>query len=325
MCLIIQRPPGVTLDKEDFLTAVANNPDGWGLSVPGENGYLHTMKDLNSDNPEDLYELLHGDLKDDSVMLHLRYTTAGETSMRNAHPFPILEMGTDGVDLRMAHNGTIHKYKPSATANNKWESDTRVFVREFVRPLFKRLIKGISCDQLLKDDFVYDLLNEQLPTTSTISFIDGWGNTLEVNPLGNGGEYTDDGVWFSNKYSFNPKHREPKVNTGFTMGTGYTGGASTPSNFPSPDTFKDTDQSLFSDMYSIQDMEELFSLSDETISMLVDVSPLSAERLIKEVLLLLYNQNKDIEELEARVKRLVSQVADGERKLNSLEEKRNVA
>ena len=227
MCIIIQRDPGVEIDFESrFKPAVINNPDGWGVSIPDGNGRLQTIKELvDKPDPEDLYRFVQEELIEDKVMLHLRYTTAGDTSMRNLHPFPVLEYSKDGVDLRMAHNGTIHKYKHAINSEMKWESDTRNFVRTFVRPLFKRLIRGWDTEEILSDPFVYNLLDEILPAMSVLSFIDGYGNTLQVNPKGNGGDYEEEGkLWYSNKYSFNPKHRVPATSN-YNNGSVYRNGS----------------------------------------------------------------------------------------------------
>lgn len=204
MCLIIQRPAKVELDFEKFKTAVMNNPHGYGLAVPDGNGNLITIRDHNKPDAEDLYKFIHEEFKDQRVMVHLRYTTAGATNLRNAHPFPILEKSVDGVDLRMAHNGTLPAYK-----GNTSESDTRRFVKQYVRPLFKRLRKGMDIEDILTDPFIHKLLDDKLTSASVLTFIDGNGNTLEVNAKGNGGMYLDNGVYYSNTYSFNKTHREP--------------------------------------------------------------------------------------------------------------------
>ena len=195
MCIIIQRDPGFVIPRDKFDNCVINNPDGWGLSVPDGKGMLSTIRSVDGEtNGDEVYSLLHDEFKDDKVLLHLRYTTAGETNLRNAHPFPILEEEVDGVDLRMAHNGTIHKYKHAMTSDLSWESDTRNFVRTFVRPLFKRMVAGVGPNELLKDEFITKLLNDQLTAASVLSFIDGFGNTLNVNGEGNGGKQEEVGT-----------------------------------------------------------------------------------------------------------------------------------
>ena len=291
MCLIIMREPNVTLDKKDFETAVLNNPDGWGLSVPDQEGLLYTQRSVTT-NTDELYDLLHTEFSKDKLMLHLRYTTAGDTVLRNSHPFPILEKEADGVDMRMAHNGTLPRYKPAHNASNKWESDTRVLARTFVRPLFKRFALGMTSEDILSDPFIDVLLEDELTTASVLTFIDGYGNSTVINANGNGGFWDEQGTYFSNKYSFDENHRK-----GYGYGgTGYTMGKSKSSTPQKNDTgwksttesttFADCNVQKFTEKFNIKDVDDLFLISDETIDELVQEDPESAVLLIKELLFL---------------------------------------
>lgn len=296
MCLIIHRPAGKVLDKEKFITAVDNNPDGYGLCVPDQEGLLFVQKSDPSEDTdaEQLYELVHKEFGKEDLLLHLRYTTAGNTSLRNAHPFPVCEMEPHGVDIRMAHNGTISKYRPSINDSNKWESDTRAFVRSYARPLFTRAIKGV--DNILEDEFIEKLLEDQIPSASVLVFMDGYGNTLKVNETGNGGFTNTDGVYFSNSYSFNPDHRKPSSNT--TMyGTNYG------SNRKEVD-MSDTEQKKFSGAfgkeYDVASLTELFNLTDETIEEIADNQE-AAGLLIKELLAHSYELKQANDKLKKQV------------------------
>lgn len=207
MCIIIERNPNFEIPYEDFESAVHVNPDGYGIAVPRGDGRLEVIRSHEKPDPQEFYDLINNDLIDKKLLIHLRYTTVGKTELRNAHPFPVLEHRTHGVDIRMAHNGTITKYKPTATSGDR-SSDTRAFVRDFVRPLFSRLIKGFTSEEILNDPFVEYLLSEQIPSSSVLSFIDGYGNTMTVHETGNGGKREEE-WWYSNTYSFNRAHREP--------------------------------------------------------------------------------------------------------------------
>lgn len=207
MCIIIERNPHFEIPYEDFESAIHVNPDGYGIAIPDGEGKLTVLRSHEKPDPQEFYDLINGELIDKKLLIHLRYTTVGKTELRNAHPFPVLEHRTHGVDIRMAHNGTIHKYKPTATSADR-SSDTRAFVRDFVRPLFSRLIMGFTSEEILNDPFVEYLLSEQIPSSSVLSFIDGYGNTMTVHETGNGGKREEE-WWYSNTYSFNRKHREP--------------------------------------------------------------------------------------------------------------------
>lgn len=266
MCLIIEREPHFELPFEKFKTAILNNPHGYGLSFPDDKG-LSVFRTPEEPDPEKLYRLVNEELIDKKIMLHLRYTTVGETILRNAHPFPILERKTDGVDLRMAHNGTLGKYRPK---NKSPESDTRVFVKEFVRPLFKRMSRGMEPEELLTDPFLKKLLEDQLTTSSVLTFLDDQGNSLICNEVGNGGK-KEDKWYYSNSYSFNPKHREPKQKVSYLQHIG------------TPSKFKDCNTPLFTRRYSMSSIEDVFTFSDDTIEKICDNSE-ESQLLIKELI-----------------------------------------
>lgn len=282
MCIIYEREPNFNIPYDKFEASVINNPDGYGLSYPDEDGKLITLRSADKPDPEKLYKLIDEELIDQKLMVHLRYTTVGGTNLRNAHPFPILERDVDGIDLRMSHNGTLGKYRPKS--NTSTESDTRVFVREFVRPLFKRLARGMSPEELLSDDFTKKLLEDQLTTASVLTFLDGNGNSLICNETGNGGK-KEEGWFYSNTYSFDPKHREPKTYV-------------TPSTYPSynvgkPDKFKDCSTMRFTKKYDLTDITDTFHFSDELIQKISN-KPNEAELLIKELIYELQGAKTDL-------------------------------
>lgn len=325
MCLIIIREPNVVLKKEDFLINVKNNADGWGLSVPDGEGKLLTQKCITTD-AEELYELIHTEFKSDKLMLHLRYTTAGDTVIRNAHPFPVLEYEADGVDLRMAHNGTLHKYSPGWKDDNSWESDTRVFTREYVRPLFKRLSKGLTSEDILTDPFVHKILDNEITTLSVLTFLDGHGNSMIVNEKGNGGFTDEDGTYYSNKYSFDATHREPKSYSG---GSNYSGGkfqsqtmgGNSSSKSTTPSThFTDCNTKSFSELYELDNDEDLFFLSDEAISGMVKDEPEDAVALIKELLHKFYVTSNKLDRATKTLQRKAKVISDLEAERNVKDE-----
>jgi predicted glutamine amidotransferase len=279
VCLIIQRPAHAKLDFEKFKTAVENNPDGFGISAAEGFGGLITIRDVSKWKTDELFKLVDEEFIDVPLLVHLRYTTAGATNLRNAHPFPVLEYEADGVDLRMAHNGTLAAYK-----SNTDESDTRRFVRTFVRPLFKRLIKGMDIEQILKDDFTKQLLETQLTGSSVLSFIDGFGNMLNVNDLKNGGFYDEQGVYFSNKYSFDDWHRKPSWPT-YQYKNPAPVTVFTPStNYTQTKHAEDTRVQRFSDKYDLDGLHECLSLDKESIDTIVKDHPGDATLLIMELL-----------------------------------------
>lgn len=268
MCLIIEREPHFEIPYEKFESAVINNPDGYGLSFPDDKG-LSVFRTHKEPDPEKLYRVINEELIDKKLMLHLRYTTVGKTVLRNAHPFPVLERKTDGIDLRMAHNGTLGKYRPKT---GSVESDTRVFVKEFVRPLFKRMSRAMEPEELLTDPFLKRLLEDQLTSASVLTFLDGQGNSLICNETGNGGK-KEDKWYYSNTYSFNPKYRTPtKSNTTYLPPV------------QSNKKFADCKTQRFTQRYDMKSIHEVFHFSDALIESIAK-EPQEAELLIKELIL----------------------------------------
>lgn len=283
MCLIINREPNFEIPYEKFKTAIVNNPHGFGFSYPDFQGNLKTYRSCEEPDPEQLYRIINEELIDTKLMLHLRYTTVGATILRNSHPFPILEKNTDGIDLRMAHNGTLGKYRPKSQSS---ESDTRLFVKTFVRPLFKRLAKGLDPEELMNDEFTKKLLEDQLTTSSVLTFIDGNGNSLVCNETGNGGKQ-EEKWYYSNKYSFDPKHRIPAT-TSVTYPYNYhqhnqSNSSGTTAKPATSLALKASNTPKFTSVYDL-DVDELFSLGDDTIKKLVNEHPTHSQLLIKELL-----------------------------------------
>lgn len=218
MCIIAILQPKYTF-TEGWKHCITNNQDGYGWAIPDGKGGLEVYKSAECANYEEFCKALHGHKL--PVMLHLRYTTAGATNLTNAHPFQILTKKEDGVDLVMCHNGTLHAYESKDKSDPN--SDTFYFVKNFVRPLFKRLIKGLSSEEILSDPLIEFILDQQLTMKSVITFIDGFGNTLVVNATGNGGGWQE-GIYCSNKYSFDPNHRLPTSYYSGGYVVGYTNG-----------------------------------------------------------------------------------------------------
>lgn len=209
MCIIYHKPKGVVIPYElKFKPSVLNNPHGYGISVVDKDNMLLTLRAVpDKPDPETLYRLITEELDNEDMLIHLRYNTVGRTTLRNCHPFPILERGEDGVDIRMAHNGTIANFRPP---NGSPHSDTRMFVSEVVRPLFKRLCDSYDDpSDALNDPMIYKILSSMIPTSSVLCFLAGDGQSLKVHPVGNGGGEQEEGYWASNVYSFRANYRTP--------------------------------------------------------------------------------------------------------------------
>jgi len=168
----------------------------------------------------------------------------------------------------------------------------------------KRLILGRSSETVLADPFTNTILDNHLTAMSVLSFIDGNGNTLNVNADGNGGFTDDDGTWFSNSYSFDEDHRKPYKYTNRATGVGSStvGKPQTTTTSGTKSTYTvttttgtDCDVKKFTAKYDIGMKDDLYLLSDEAIEMLVDDEPEDAVLLIKELLYDLYEADRKLD------------------------------
>lgn len=302
MCLIISREPSFEIPYDKFKTAIENNPHGFGFSYPDVDGKLKTYRSSEEPDPDKLYRLINEELLDTKLMLHLRYTTVGETILRNSHPFPILERGADGIDLRMAHNGTLSAYKPKGQSS---ESDTRMFVKNYVRPLFKRLAKGMDPEELMNDSFTKKILEDKLTAMSVLTFIDGNGNTLICNEEGNGGK-KEDKWYYSNTYSFDPTHRLPSQSYypyNQNRGSSLVTMGNRPSNTSGLSAeLRASNTQKFTTVYNLK-VDDLFSLSDDTLQTLTSSHTVHSRLLIKELLYELETTKKQLNAANRKLKK----------------------
>lgn len=103
MCIIIGKLKGKEFDKDKVEFSYKSNKDGCGV-MWFENGEVKTYKTLDFEEFKSFLDTKDW-LKEFNAVIHLRYTTVGENTVDNLHPFDI----GGGV---MMHNGTIYSFKP---------------------------------------------------------------------------------------------------------------------------------------------------------------------------------------------------------------------
>lgn len=178
MCLIAYSPHGELMPYEVFKQAAFDNPDGIGVM----SAYA-VKKFVGSDRKIRAWALIKR-LSEESIPygIHFRWRTHGPINASLCHPFK----ATDGNTYIM-HNGVIGATGAYA---EKHESDTSVFVRDFVD------LSGMNAD-------AYAAEIKELET-----FI-GWGNKLLVLDMPSGaftianeiaGDWLE-GLWYSNTWS----------------------------------------------------------------------------------------------------------------------------
>lgn len=202
MCVIIHRPGKVIIPPEKIESACIVNADGFGLAVV-DRGKIELIRELDpkGNNPERVLKLLE-ETKDLDILLHLRFITVGTKSLDNCHPFVVTTHEADGIDMVMAHNGTMSAFN----INGNDFSDSYMFNEMIVRPMMERSLcsPDVTPADLLDDEFIQLVLEEFVPSHSVVSFIDGNGKSLHIHEK-NG--YEHDGWWSSNNYSFERTHR----------------------------------------------------------------------------------------------------------------------
>lgn len=98
MCVIIDRPPGRTIPKRYLVTAMEDNPDGWGMMKATSHG-IFSLHGMDEKGFWDAYEFMG----DGDLTIHFRWATHGLKDVINCHPFEILN-----GEYAVVHNGIIH-------------------------------------------------------------------------------------------------------------------------------------------------------------------------------------------------------------------------
>ena len=208
MCLIIAKEvPEVQIPLDHIRAAYSNNNDGFGIAY-AEGGRVHVTKGL-FELP--VIEQLFNEHAGKRFVAHFRFATCGGVTVENCHPFKILDKETDGKDLYMVHNGVIRNVDSTAT-----ESDTAVFVKNMLVPLFKQDPNLIYTADFRK------LLEEAIGGGNKLTFIDGDGQIIIINEDAGSRSEQLGNTWYSNKYSLNVSHRSSGKSNNSTPLT-YTG------------------------------------------------------------------------------------------------------
>ncbi len=137
MCNIFWLSSGVMPKEEEFYNCVYNNWHGYGL-ITKVGKALDVKREVPEENdPKMLWDLLKDNLEYERF-LHLRHATAGDLSLDNAHPFPVIS--SNKGDVWFMHNGALPGMDPKQIATipkddprEKW-SDTRYWVETFLTP-----------------------------------------------------------------------------------------------------------------------------------------------------------------------------------------------
>jgi len=179
MCQIIVVPAGKEINMSALDKAQEHNQDGYGVAWY-EDKVVKTYKTMNYST----FKGILNSLAPYTKIVHLRYTTVGENSLDNCHPFDI----NNGV---MFHNGTINSLSPSFKDRDKGESDSYKLA-ELINKAYYDEVQDI-------EPFLQHIIGD---TINKLAFLEQDGTVTILNEhLG----MEDDGIWYSNDY-----HKKPE-------------------------------------------------------------------------------------------------------------------
>ena len=111
------QPVKPTLSFRGFRHGGENNPHGWGLAYYPDIS-VQVIKEPIKASGSSLSEFIknYQQIKSRIFISHVRYTSVGEKSHKNTHPF---QRELNGRDFVFAHNGTLHNYRGLSTGRFK--------------------------------------------------------------------------------------------------------------------------------------------------------------------------------------------------------------
>lgn len=175
MCQIyVRRKDCLELPYDIVLNETYFNKDGAGLSFVDDSGILQVMHSFDYDIVEKMIREFEKENRE--FVVHFRYSTAGNNSKDNLHPFYITD------DLVMFHNGTIMEF-----AGDKKKSDTRLF-SEFLAEIGIHTMDDVK----LFENEIIELIGTSY---DKLVFMDSLGEIYIINDWI--GEYSYDGLLWS--------------------------------------------------------------------------------------------------------------------------------
>jgi hypothetical protein len=184
VCIIVYEPKPGIVDKATMERCFIANPDGAGIMFPAKGGTVQIIKGCMTFNEYwKAYQKASRMAGESPVVSHFRISTGGKVNKTCCHPHRI------GPTLAMVHNGILHGASATDT-----ESDTMVYVREYLEPL---------PEGWHKDEAILNILGQAIGPSNKFVILDGKGNVSFVN--GDRGVWEGE-VWYSNE-SYKPRQR----------------------------------------------------------------------------------------------------------------------
>ena len=190
MCLMLFNPTLNPIPSSYISRAFAINHNGFG-AMWAENGKIETIQGMyNESEIHDIFKMLDGKV----YAAHFRMATSGRVNKEMTHPFPVLTVKEDDVDLYVMHNGVFSNYEPTDVL-----SDTAVFAKSM-----SGVFRNIKTTEPLWEEDSIKELGDHISKSNKVLFMRGDGKVSIINE--DAGLY-ENGVWYSNRYSIADPYR----------------------------------------------------------------------------------------------------------------------
>jgi len=197
MCILIEQMENQHFTFSEVLDFYENNPDGFGAFDPATG----EIDRLPAGDVKSIFKLYTKKYAGKHCLLHFRKATSGAHDIKNVHPFTI------NSDWVVFHNGILpgelweDKIRPG---KDKSLNDTRIYIREYIKPLVEALGAHSSVFQEMVERDIGDRNKLALANVKT-------GEIVVINR--DAGVYVDqfEGSWMSNTYAWS---------SGFVLGFG---------------------------------------------------------------------------------------------------------
>jgi hypothetical protein len=178
MCVILQKTIGQDIPFEALQRAALRNPHGFGVMVADRGELVATrgVCEKAEKGAEEVAKALE-ELKDMPTLIHFRYATAGSKTLGNTHPFELLKLDADGIDLQLMHNGTMSYFKDPS----RQESDTALFCESVASPLLQRWWAYVENEDELINDPALKKTLEAIVGAGVLTLMTGSGKVMKIN------------------------------------------------------------------------------------------------------------------------------------------------
>lgn len=213
MCVIINKEAGKSFSKAQIEAAATRNAHGYGaMWFDPEVRRIKTEKRLFS-SPSDIMTLFEDAHKDKHIAFHFRLATHGSKTDANCHPFQVLSLEEDGVDMYMMHNGVI-----SWVTREGDITDSEAFATKYLKPIlklnpllvespeFKKLIsEAIGGSKLLfmytsGDSYKVSIINESLGAKLNECWVSNTHSLSTYSPTTYTGNYSYAGRGYGDSF-----------------------------------------------------------------------------------------------------------------------------